>query len=149
MLRSMEEEFRDVVGISLPLWIYAICCIALDFHGTDIYFWLSFIPLILILLIGSKLHHVVVKLATEVQGTCPRLGNHQINLRDELFWFGKPRLLLQLMQFISFQNAFEMATFLWSLWEIKDSSCFMDNQRSTAVRLTSGYAIAIVCFQSF
>ncbi|KAJ6353326.1 hypothetical protein OIU76_002360 [Salix suchowensis] len=54
MLRSMEEEFRDIVGISVPLWIYGICCIFLNFHGTDFYFWLSFLPAILILLIGTK-----------------------------------------------------------------------------------------------
>ncbi|KAG7015819.1 MLO-like protein 4, partial [Cucurbita argyrosperma subsp. argyrosperma] len=33
MLRSMEDEFRDMVGISVPLWIYAIACIFLNFHG--------------------------------------------------------------------------------------------------------------------
>ncbi|XP_057965046.1 MLO-like protein 4 isoform X2 [Malania oleifera] len=46
MLRSMEEEFRDIVGISIPLWIYGISCIFLDFHGSNIYFWVSFIPAI-------------------------------------------------------------------------------------------------------
>ncbi|KAG8660027.1 hypothetical protein MANES_02G106500v8 [Manihot esculenta] len=115
MLRSMEEEFRDVVGISLPLWIYAICCIFLDFHETKIYFWISFLPAILILLIGTKLHRVVVKLAVEILDAAPRMGNHQLNLRDELFWFGKPKLLLWLIQLISFQNSFEMAAFVWSL----------------------------------
>ncbi|CAK7334225.1 unnamed protein product [Dovyalis caffra] len=138
MLRSMEEEFRDIVGISVPLWIYGICCIFLEFHGTNLYFWLSFLPAILILLIGTKLHRVVVKLAVEIQNSFPWLGNRQFNLRDELFWFGKPRLLLWLIQFISFQNAFEMSTFLWSLWEIKESSCFMDNEKYVAIRLTFG-----------
>ncbi|KAD7117698.1 hypothetical protein E3N88_04966 [Mikania micrantha] len=33
MLRSMEEEFRDIVGISIPLWIFSISCILLGFHG--------------------------------------------------------------------------------------------------------------------
>nr|KAJ0218564.1 hypothetical protein LSAT_V11C300129680 [Lactuca sativa] len=46
MLRSMEEEFRDIVGISIPLWIFAISCVLLGFHGTYIYFWLSFLPAI-------------------------------------------------------------------------------------------------------
>ncbi|XP_011043168.1 PREDICTED: MLO-like protein 4 [Populus euphratica] len=138
MLRSMEEEFRDIVGISVPLWIYGICCIFLEFHGTDLYFWLSFLPAILILLIGTKLHRVVVKLAVEIMDSFPWLGNRQFNLRDELFWFGKPRLLLWLIQFISFQNAFEMSTFLWSLWEIKESSCFTDNETYIAIRLACG-----------
>lgn len=57
----------------------------------------------LILLIGTKLHRVVVKLAVEIMNLFPWLGNRQFNLRDELFWFGKPRLLLWLIQFISFQ----------------------------------------------
>lgn len=57
----------------------------------------------LILLIGTKLHRVVVKLAVEILDAAPRMGNHQLNLRDELFWFGKPKLLLWLIQLISFQ----------------------------------------------
>ncbi|KAJ6736856.1 MLO-LIKE PROTEIN 1 [Salix viminalis] len=138
MLRSMEEEFRDIVGISVPLWIYGICCIFLNFHGTDFYFWLSFLPAILILLIGTKLHRVVVKLAVEIMNSFPWMRNHQLNLRDDLFWLGKPRLLLWLIQFISFQNAFEMSTFLWSLWEIKESSCFMENEKHVFIRLTFG-----------
>ncbi|GMN29061.1 hypothetical protein TIFTF001_002272 [Ficus carica] len=145
MLRSMEEEFRDIVGISIPLWIYAICCIFLDFHGSNIYFWLSFLPAILILLIGTKLHRVVVKLAVEIMDNCPYVENRQFKLRDELFWFGKPRLLLLLIQLISFQNAFEMATFIWSLWEIKEPSCFMDNRRFLLIRLLFGVISQFWC----
>ncbi|KAL6224476.1 hypothetical protein ACLB2K_003331 [Fragaria x ananassa] len=138
MLRSMEEEFRDIVGISIPLWIYAICCIILDFHGSNLYFWLSFLPAILILLMGTKLHRIVVKLAVEIMEESPYMENHQFKLRDELFWFKRPRLLLRIIQLISFQNAFEMATFIWSLWEIKHPSCFTDNQTFLVIRLTFG-----------
>eukprot|EP00257_Ricinus_communis_P021633 XP_015581166.1 MLO-like protein 4 isoform X2 [Ricinus communis] len=133
ILRSMEEEFHDVVGISWPLWVYAICCIFLNFHA------------ILVLLIGTKLHRIVVKLAVEITDPVPRFGNHPLNLRDELFWFGKPRLLLCIIQLISFQNAFEMATFLWSLWEIRDSSCFMANQWFVGVRLVFGVVSQFWC----
>ncbi|XP_019444839.1 PREDICTED: MLO-like protein 4 isoform X3 [Lupinus angustifolius] len=136
MLRSMDEEFRDIVGISVPLWIYAICCIILNFHGSNIYFWLSFLPSILILMIGTKLHRVVVKLAVEITSHCQ--DTRPLNLRDELFWFGKPKLLLRLIHLISFLNAFEMATFLWSLWEIKEASCFMKNRTFIMIRLSFG-----------
>ncbi|OVA19626.1 Mlo-related protein [Macleaya cordata] len=144
MLRSMDDEFRDIVGISVPLWAYAIFCIFINFHGTNAYFWLSFIPAILILLVGTKLHHIVVKLALEVEGTNPCTGN-QFKLRDELFWFGKPKLLLWLIQLISFQNAFEMATFIWSLWEIRGPSCFMENRVFLVIRLTSGIVSQFWC----
>lgn len=145
MLRSMEEEFRDIVGISVPLWIYAIFCIFLDFHGSNIYFWISFLPSILILLMGTKLHHVVVKLAVEIMDSCPPTENSQFKLRDELFWFGRPRLLLWLIQFISFQNAFEMTTFIWSLWEIRDTTCFMSNRSLLVTRLTFGVVSQFWC----
>ncbi|OIT38739.1 PREDICTED: MLO-like protein 4 isoform X2 [Nicotiana attenuata] len=145
MLRSMEEEFRDIVGISVPLWIFVILCVFLSFHGTNIYFWISFFPAILILLVGTKLHHVVVKLAVEIMDSSPREGFHQFNLRDELFWFGKPRLLLRIIQFISFQNAFEMATYIWSLWEIKGSSCFTKNQTFLVIRLSFGVISQFWC----
>ncbi|XP_050375205.1 MLO-like protein 4 [Argentina anserina] len=145
MIRSMEEEFRDIVGISIPLWIYAICCIMLDFHGSNLYFWLSFLPAILILLIGTKLHRIVVKLAVEIMEVSPYMENHQFKLRDELFWFKRPWLLLRLIQLISFQNAFEMATFLWSLWEIKHPSCFMDNRTFLVIRLTFGVVSQFWC----
>ncbi|XP_065856654.1 MLO-like protein 4 [Euphorbia lathyris] len=145
MLRSMEEEFRDIVGMSLPLWMYAMCCIFLDFHESNVYFWMSFLPAILVLLIGTKLHRVVVKLAVEIMGTAPRLGGLPLNLRNELFWFGKPKLLLWLIQLITFQNAFEMAAFLWSLWEIQDSSCFMTNRWFIAIRLVFGVVAQFWC----
>ncbi|GAV64850.1 Mlo domain-containing protein [Cephalotus follicularis] len=145
MIRSMEEEFRDIVGISLPLWIYVIICIFLNFHGTHVYFWLSFLPAILVLLMGTKMHRIVVKLAVEIMDKCPWVGNHHFNLRDDLFWFGKPKLLLWLIKFISFQNAFEMSSFLWSMWEIHEPSCFMDNRKFVVIRLTFGIISQFWC----
>ncbi|KAK8562933.1 hypothetical protein V6N12_010997 [Hibiscus sabdariffa] len=46
MVRSMEDEFHGILGISWPLWAYAIACIFVNIHGLNIYFWLSFIPAI-------------------------------------------------------------------------------------------------------
>ncbi|PWA71519.1 mlo-related protein [Artemisia annua] len=149
MLRSMEEEFRDIVGISIPLWIFAIACMFLGFHGTYIYFWMSFLPAIFIVLVGTKLHRIVIKLAVETKNTSQnqsqRMELHRINLRDELFWFGRPRLLLRLIQFISFQNAFEMATCLWSLWEVNETSCFTKSHSFLVIRLTFGIVSQFWC----
>ncbi|XP_023749385.1 MLO-like protein 4 isoform X1 [Lactuca sativa] len=147
MLRSMEEEFRDIVGISIPLWIFAISCVLLGFHGTYIYFWLSFLPAIFIVLVGTKLHRIVIKLAVETKNTSQSqtTETHRINLRDELFWFGRPRLLLRLIQFISFQNAFEMATCLWSLWEVNETSCFTKDHSVLMIRLTFGIVSQFWC----
>ncbi|XP_044373897.1 MLO-like protein 4 isoform X1 [Triticum aestivum] len=148
MVRSMEDDYNGSVGISWPLWAYAIICIFVNVHGLNIYFWLSFAPVIIVLLVGTELQHVVAQLALEVvEATATNVGT-QLKLRDDLFWFGKPRVLWWLIQFISFQNAFEMATFLWSLWELSANSCFMKNQYMVVIRLASGLLVQIWCSYS-
>ncbi|XP_039133524.1 LOW QUALITY PROTEIN: MLO-like protein 4 [Dioscorea cayenensis subsp. rotundata] len=148
MVRSMEDEFHGSVGISWPLWIYAIVCIFINIHGLNIYFWLAFVPAILVMLVGTKLQHVVAQLALEVvEPTGPFVGT-QLKPRDGLFWFRKPEILLWLIQFISFQNAFEMATFIWSLFELSAQSCFMKNHGMIAFRLFSGLFVQFWCSYS-
>jgi mlo protein len=141
----MEDDYNGSVGISWPLWAYAIICIFVNIHGLNIYFWISFAPAILVLLVGTELQHVIAQLALEVVGaTAPYVGT-QLKLRDDLFWFGKPRVLWWLIQFISFQNAFEMATFVWSLLELSAQSCFMKNHYMIVLRLTSGILVQFWC----
>nr|XP_043629505.1 MLO-like protein 4 [Erigeron canadensis] len=149
MVRSMEDEFYEIVGISWPLWAYAIICIFVNIHGLNIYFWISFVPAILALLVGTKLQHVVSLLALEIlEPRGPTVGGTQVKPRDELFWFGKPEILLRLIQFISFQNAFEMATFVWSVWGFKQRSCFMKNHTMIVIRLTCGVLVQFWCSYS-
>ncbi|XP_022864243.1 MLO-like protein 4 [Olea europaea var. sylvestris] len=148
MVRSMEDEFYGIVGISWSLWSYAILCIVVNIHGLNIYFWLSFIPAILVMLVGTKLQHVVSLLALEiVEPQGPSIGA-QVKPRDDLFWFGKPEILLRLVQFISFQNAFEVATFIWSLWGFKHHSCLMKNHAMIVVRLSCGVIVQFWCSYS-
>ncbi|PKI68203.1 hypothetical protein CRG98_011402 [Punica granatum] len=115
MLRSMDEEFKDIVGIR--------------YHTLETYK----ILIELILLLGMKLRRVVVKLAVERKDPCPVTGKHFFKLRDDLFWFGRPRLLLHLIRIISFQ------------WEIRNSSCFMDSKSFMVTRLTFGVASQCWC----
>ncbi|KAL5854551.1 hypothetical protein ACOSQ4_004353 [Xanthoceras sorbifolium] len=148
MVRSMEDEFQGILGISWPLWSYAIVCIFINIHGLDVYFWLSFIPAILVMLVGTKLEHVVSSLALEIMEQTGQPIGTQVKPRDDLFWFRKPEILLRLIQFIIFQNAFEMATFLWSLWGLKERSCFMKNHYMITIRLASGVLVQFWCSYS-
>ena len=54
------------------------------------------------------------------------------------FWFDKPQLLLWLSHFISFQNSFEVASSIWSWWEIKAHTCFMKSHAFVYTCLISG-----------
>ncbi|QCD76442.1 MLO-like protein 4 [Vigna unguiculata] len=145
MVRSMEDEFQGILGISWMLWIYAIVCIFVNIHGLNIYFWLSFIPAILVMLIGAKLQHVVSTLALEIMEQTGPFPRTQVKPRDDLFWFKKPDILLWLIQFVIFQNAFEMATFIWTLWGFQEHSCFMRNHYMIIIRLASGAIVQFWC----
>ncbi|XP_058771839.1 MLO-like protein 4 [Vicia villosa] len=145
MVRSMEDEFHGILGISWPLWIYTIVCIFVNIHGLNIYFWFSFIPAILVMVIGTKLQHVVSTLALEVWQHQGPSASTQVKPRDGLFWFNKPDILLWLIQFVIFQNAFEMASFIWTLWGFKEQSCFMRHHYMIIIRLTSGVLVQFWC----
>jgi mlo protein len=65
----------------------------------------------------------------------------QLKPHDALFWFDKPQLLLWLIHFISFQNAFEIAVFIWSWWKIKAHTCFMKDPAVVYTCLISGILV--------
>ncbi|KAK4483153.1 hypothetical protein RD792_010333 [Penstemon davidsonii] len=44
--RSLEEDFKVVVGISPPIWFFAVLFLLFNTHGWYSYLWLPFIPLI-------------------------------------------------------------------------------------------------------
>ena len=60
----------------------------------------------LVMLVGTKLQHVVSLLALETVEPRGQFIGTQVKPRDDLFWFGKPEILLRLIQFISFQVIF-------------------------------------------
>nr|TKR75086.1 MLO-like protein 1 isoform X1 [Populus alba] len=67
MVRSLEDDFKTVVGISWYLWVFVVIFLLLNISGWHTYFWIAFIPLILLLAVGTKLEHVITQLAYEVQ----------------------------------------------------------------------------------
>ncbi|KAG6424371.1 hypothetical protein SASPL_114788 [Salvia splendens] len=113
MIRSMEEEFQRIVGVSAPLWGFVVAFMLFNVKGSNLYFWIALIPVTLVLLVGTKLQHIIATLALESAGITGSFNGPKFRPRDELFWFKKPELLLSLIHFILFQNAFELASFFW------------------------------------
>ncbi|XP_066349288.1 MLO-like protein 1 isoform X1 [Miscanthus floridulus] len=118
MIKALEKDFKRVVSIKWYYWIFVMIFLLVNVTGWHSYFWISLVPLALLLLIGTKLEHIINKLAYEVaskhaagQGE----GGIVVSPSDELFWFHSPRLVLVLIHFILFQNAFEFAYFFWTL----------------------------------
>eukprot|EP00256_Glycine_max_P066340 XP_025980935.1 MLO-like protein 11 isoform X2 [Glycine max] len=148
MVRSMEEEFQRIVGVSGPLWGFVVAFMLFNIKGSNLYFWIAIIPVSLVLLVGTKLQHVIATLALENAGITGFFTEAKLRPRDELFWFNKPELLLSLIHFILFQNAFELASFFWFWWQFGYYSCFIRNHLLLYIRLILGFAGQFLCSYS-
>lgn len=69
----------------------------------------------IILLVGTKLQVIITKMGLRIQerGEVVK-GVPVVQLGDDLFWFNRPRLVLYLIHFVLFQNAFQLAFFAWT-----------------------------------
>ncbi|CAN8248224.1 unnamed protein product [Cochlearia groenlandica] len=148
MIRSMEEEFQRIVGVSGPLWGFVVAFMLFNIKGSNLYFWIAIIPVTLVLLVGAKLQHVIATLALENAGLTEYPSGVKLRPRDELFWFNKPELLLSLIHFILFQNSFELASFFWFWWQFGYNSCFLRNHLLVYFRLILGFAGQFLCSYS-
>ncbi|KAL3702360.1 hypothetical protein R1sor_020382 [Riccia sorocarpa] len=146
MIRCMQDEFQQIVGISTWLWLFVVAFLLFNVDGTNLYFWICFLPVALVLIVGTKLQHIIATLAIENAVTRNPLTG--IRPRDELFWFSTPRLLLMLIHFILFQNAFEVATFIWYWWQFGFSSCLLENKAYVYIRIGLAVLTQILCSYS-
>ncbi|KAL4310375.1 hypothetical protein GQ457_01G029840 [Hibiscus cannabinus] len=168
MMRALEADFKKVVGISWYLWTFVVIFLLLNFvsklpnsymnqpvkivkytqirssffffAGWNTYFWIAFIPFILLLAVGTKLEHIITQLAQEVAEKHVVVeGELVVQPSDNHFWFSRPRLVLSLIHIILFQNSFELAFFAWIWVQYGFHSCMMGQVRFIIPRLIIGY----------
>ncbi|XP_024022269.1 MLO-like protein 1 [Morus notabilis] len=149
MIRALEDDFKKVVGISWYLWVFVVIFLLLNVNGWHTYFWIAFIPFILLLAVGTKLEHVITQLAHEVAEKHIAIeGELVVQPSDEHFWFGHPQIVLFLIHFILFQNAFEIAFFFWIWVQYSFDSCIMGQVCYIIPRLIIGVFIQVLCSYS-
>ncbi|KAJ8755467.1 hypothetical protein K2173_019265 [Erythroxylum novogranatense] len=146
MMRALESDFKKVVGISWFLWLFVVIFLLVNVHGWHAYFYIAFIPFILLLAVGAKLEHVITKLAHEVAAKHVAVeGDLVVQPSDSLFWFNQPKFVLCLIHIILFQNSFELAYFFWILVQYGFHSCIMGRMGYVIPRLVVGVFVQFVC----
>ncbi|RXH92205.1 hypothetical protein DVH24_033101 [Malus domestica] len=133
IMRTLEADFRKIVGIRMA-YLFLVSVFAADCEYC----------LKLLLLVGAKLEHIITRLAQEVTQGTTALGDHGAGARvkpsDEHFWFHNPRIVLNLIHFILFQNSFEIAFFFWIWTTYGFRSCIMEKLGYIVPRLIMGYS---------
>lgn len=149
MIRALEDDFKKVVGISWYLWVFVVVFLLLNINGWHTYFWIAFVPFVLLLAVGTKLEHIIIQLAHEVAEKHIAIeGELVVQPSDDHFWFHRPRIVLLLIHFILFQNAFEIAFFFWIWVQYGFDSCIMGQVRYIIPRLIIGVFIQLLCSYS-
>lgn len=149
MVRAFEKDFKKVVGISWYLWVFVVLFLLVNVSGWHAYFWISFVPLVLLLAVGTKLEHIITELAVEVANKHIAVeGDVAVRPSDDYFWFHRPRLVLLLIHVLLFQNAFEIAVFFWMLVTFGFDSCIMGEAGFIIPRLVLGVFVQFLCSYS-
>ncbi|XP_076907081.1 MLO-like protein 9 [Bidens hawaiensis] len=144
--RSLEDDFQVVVGVSPVLWASFVIFLLLNVNGWQTLFWASLAPLVIILAVGTQLQGILTKMALEItERHAVVQGIPLVQASDKHFWFSKPRLMLHLIHFALFQNAFQLTYFFWIWYEYSINSCFHDNMRLVIGKLVLGVGVLILC----
>ncbi|XP_050364400.1 MLO-like protein 10 [Argentina anserina] len=144
--RSLEDDFQVVVGVSPVLWASFVIFLLLNVKGWQALFWASTIPVIIILAIGTELQSVLTKMALEISERHAVVqGIPLVQGSDRYFWFGRPHLVLHLIHFALFQNAFQIIYFLWIWYSFGLKSCFHANFKLAIAKVIVGGGVLCVC----
>ncbi|VAH48119.1 unnamed protein product [Triticum turgidum subsp. durum] len=150
MIKALEKDYKRVVGIKWYYWIFVMFFLLINVTGWHSYFWISLVPLTLLLVIGTKLEHIITRMAYEVnlKRAAVEAGDIAVDPSDDLFWFRSPRMLLILIHFILFQNAYEFAYLFWTLAMFSFNSCIMDRLGYSVSRITICVVVQVLCSYS-
>lgn len=144
--RSLDDDFRKVIGISVPLWAFAMALLLTNLHEWNSYFWFSLVPLATVLIVGMKLQLIILEMALGIQGRHAVVqGIPVVQPTDKLFWFNRPQLILFFIHLTLFQNAFQLAFLSWTSWQFGLNSCFHDSLYTIILRIVIGIVVQFIC----
>ncbi|CAD6263584.1 unnamed protein product [Miscanthus lutarioriparius] len=129
-------------------WIFVMIFLLLNVTGWHSNFWISLIPLSRSwsTIINKLAYEVATKhtAAAEDEEGGVRMDGMVMSPSDDLFWFRSPRLVLILIRFILFQNAF----FFWTLETFGVNSCMMDGLGYSVSRIVICVIVEVLCSYS-
>ncbi|CAL1383626.1 unnamed protein product [Linum trigynum] len=144
--RSLEDDFKVVVGITPLLWASVVLFMLLNVHGWHVMFYLSLLPVVMILAVGTKLQAIITEMAIEItERHAVVQGIPLVQVSDRHFWFSWPQLILYIIHFTLFQNAFELTYSFWIWYEFGWKSCFHEHLVIPVIRVTIGIGAQFLC----
>ncbi|KAK7406948.1 hypothetical protein VNO78_08584 [Psophocarpus tetragonolobus] len=144
--RSLEDDFKVVVGVSPVLWASVVVYLLINVNGWRIAIWAAIIPVVIILAVGTKLQAILAKMALEISERHAVVqGMPLVQGSDKYFWFGQPQLVLHLIHFALFQNAFQITYILWIWYSFGVRNCFRTDYKLAIIKIAIGIVMLCLC----
>nr|KYP42041.1 MLO-like protein 8 [Cajanus cajan] len=146
--RSLEDDFKVVVGVSPVLWAAFVFFLLLNVYVVEIetYNYKPFNWLQIIFAVGTKLQAALAMMAIEItERHAVVQGIPLVQGSDRYFWFGQPQLVLHLIHFALFQNAFQITYFLWIWYSFGLKNCFHADTEVAIVKVALGVGVLCLC----
>ncbi|KAL6286187.1 hypothetical protein ACE6H2_010577 [Prunus campanulata] len=90
---------------------------------------------IILLVVGTKLELIIMEMAQEMHDrTTVVKGAPVVEPSNKFFWFNRPEWILLLIHFSLFQNAFQMAYFLWTSMGSHMKKAIFEEQTAKALK---------------
>ncbi|XP_057542528.1 MLO-like protein 10 isoform X2 [Amaranthus tricolor] len=147
--RSLEDDFKVIVGVSPLLWASFVIFLLLNVKGWRALFSASMLSLVVVLAVGTKLQTILTRMALKITDKHSVIqGIPLVQGSDEYFWFSNPQFILHLLHFTLFQNAFQITYFLWILYEFGLQSCFHHERIYMMIKIPIGIVTMVLCSYS-
>ncbi|XP_047317275.1 MLO-like protein 12 [Impatiens glandulifera] len=144
--RALEKDFGEVVGVRYWMWIFYAIFLFLNARVFHNYYWLPFIPLVMLLVVGTKLQSIIIKMCLDTKDRSIVVeGGLLVKPCDCYFWFGNPKLVLHLIHFILFQNSFQMAFFTYTWYTFGLRTCYHETTEDIVIKIAFGLLVHILC----
>ncbi|XP_031267286.1 MLO-like protein 3 [Pistacia vera] len=144
--RSLEDDFKVIVGISPFMWFLVVILMLLDVQGWNVYLWVSFIPLTIVLVLGTKLQVIVARMALQLKDDHNVIkGAPLVHPNDNFFWFNNPEFVLTLLHYTLFVNAFEIAFLVWVTLLYGIHSCYHERLDIIIIRAVLAVTVQVLC----
>ncbi|KAF1861718.1 hypothetical protein Lal_00026142 [Lupinus albus] len=132
--RSLEDDFKVVVGVSPVLWASVVLYLLLNVNGWQTRLWATLIPVVIILAVGTKLQAILTKMALEITERHTVVqGIPLVQASDKYFWFDQPQLVLHFIHFALFQYSFGLR------------NCFRVDYKLAVVEVALGIIMVCLC----
>ncbi|CAN1249532.1 MLO-like protein 3 [Linum perenne] len=147
--KSLDEDFKAVVGISPVMWFLVVIFMLADIRGKCLHCMISALWLQIVLVVGTKLEVVVANMGLKLNDRNTVIkGAPLVQPNDDYFWFNHPKFVLTLLHYTLFVLIIICCYTIIFQWQFGIKSCYHETLEILVTRMVLAVMVQILCSYS-